>query len=499
MTMEENHTLNDVLSQVENEFGEEYSDFKKGIRIAIREGDFDLLRHIFNRLPNIINEIKLFEDFNVIQFAVVVGIPSVVEFLLGYQPILRIRKDSPLQLAAQYGKTEVALLLINAGADVNFIEECENLNMCVHALFSACEEGYLDMVRMLLQNGADPNSPVAGGETSLYRSVQESFLDITRELLNHGADPNLCIKMEEHRVSALSCAISNGDLKCTQLLLEFGADPSTCEDLLGDAIDENRPDLVKLLLEYGANPNNDKPYGFPLIRCVEQSDHESARLLMEYGADASVAVNSDCESPIRIAALRGDFRMVQLLLKYNMDLNGNLEPRTLLSRPLLTNAEQITRSLLVWGADVDCEDISTETAITEAVQFDRPNFVRLFLNHGCDPNATDEDSVTPLQHACRDASPEVVRLLLESNASIDQLSPIGNALHLALMRSNSENQKKIVQILLDHGVDTYLEREEEDMEQDETRITEAELMVRSHQKRLELAKADAETSSVQFR
>jgi ankyrin repeat protein len=81
-----------------------------------------------------------------------------------------------------------------------------------------------------------------------------------------------------------------------------------------------RPQMVRLLLERGANPNEVfSPTGRTLLqKALEQDDSETARLLVEYGADVSSSgYGPTCQKkpPLSIAIKRKNAPMVQLLLR----------------------------------------------------------------------------------------------------------------------------------------------------------------------------------------
>nr|CAH8855428.1 unnamed protein product [Trichobilharzia regenti] len=68
--------------------------------------------------------------------------------------------------------------------------ECKDANHN-SVLSEACIGGNIDIVQLLLDNGADVNSRGQFGRTPLYRAAFGSHLDIVKILLNHGADPRL--------------------------------------------------------------------------------------------------------------------------------------------------------------------------------------------------------------------------------------------------------------------------------------------------------------------
>jgi ankyrin repeat protein len=61
--------------------------------------------------------------------------------------------STPLFVAARNGFVELADLLIEAGANINFARQDDGIT----PLYIAANNGYKDMVKLLLRNDADPN------------------------------------------------------------------------------------------------------------------------------------------------------------------------------------------------------------------------------------------------------------------------------------------------------------------------------------------------------
>jgi len=93
----------------------------------------------------------------------------------------------PLALAVFFGNAETAAALLDAGADVN-LQSRESMKIA--ALHSAIAVRRVDLVRMLLDRGADPGVRAAGGPTPLHAAAQSGQVDLAGLLLDHGADVN---------------------------------------------------------------------------------------------------------------------------------------------------------------------------------------------------------------------------------------------------------------------------------------------------------------------
>jgi len=85
------------------------------------------------------------------------------------------------------------------------------------ALMSASGTGYTDIVKMLLEAGADPNIISESGTTALMDASYMDNTDIVKMLLEAGADPNL---KNEYGATALDAGASENSAKIIRRYIE---------------------------------------------------------------------------------------------------------------------------------------------------------------------------------------------------------------------------------------------------------------------------------------
>ena len=122
----------------------------------------------------------------------------------------------PMYSAAALGYLEVVQVLLEAGADKNAATQDGET-----ALMAAARDGHLEVVQVLLDAGADKNAAKQNGATALMLAAQNAYLEVVQVLLEAGADKNAAM---QDGATALMIAAQNGHLEVVRVLLEAGAD-----------------------------------------------------------------------------------------------------------------------------------------------------------------------------------------------------------------------------------------------------------------------------------
>jgi ankyrin repeat protein len=152
---------------------------------------------------------------------------------------------SPLSAAASRGQVEVVRFLLDEGAEINLWTRHYGT-----ALIAACSRGRLEVAALLLAREADTRPTGIGWNPLMYAS-SEGHADVVELLLAHGCGE---IDHQAHSfvgISALHAACRKGRAAVVRALLGAGADPRVVDRYgrtpLWDADTRSHEDCVALL------------------------------------------------------------------------------------------------------------------------------------------------------------------------------------------------------------------------------------------------------------
>lgn len=297
-------------------------------------------------------------------------------------------------------------------------------------LNTAAFGGHPELVRMLLENGADISIGDVDNSQPIHCAAISGNVQVAELLLAHGADVN---EADNNGATPLTFATGRGHLEMIRYLVEHGADINAQNreglTFLHIAVWRGRTDIVQALLEQGADPNIGNNQGVtPLFWPNGENCYAIAQLLIENGAriDARNQTNS---TPLHFIAGTGSVRATELLLSHGADINAMSDfGWTPLCMAALSNAE-ITKYLISHGADVNPHKIEPtkeipchvgqDTPLHCAVRSDSVNTVKVLVENGALVNVTNEDGMTPLHMAVRNGNAEMVRFLIKNNAVVN--------------------------------------------------------------------------------
>uniref|UniRef100_A0A9J7Y1F1 Ankyrin 3 n=1 Tax=Cyprinus carpio carpio TaxID=630221 RepID=A0A9J7Y1F1_CYPCA len=336
---------------------------------------------------------------------------------------------TPLHIAAHYGNINVATLLLNRGAAVDFMARND-----ITPLHVAAKRGNGNMVKLLLDRGAKIDAKTKDGLTPLHCGARSGHEQVVEMLLDRGAP---ILSKTKNGLSPLHMATQGDHLNCVQLLLQHNA---PVDDVTNDYLTAlhvaahcGHYKVAKVIVDKKANPNAKALNGFtPLHIACKKNRMKVMELLLKHGASLQAVTESGL-TPIHVAAFMGHENIVKQLTHHGASPNTtNVRGETALHMAARAGQADVVRYLLQNGAKVDIKAKDDQTALHIASRLGKLEIVQQLLQKGALPNAATTSGYTPLHLAAREGHQEIAALLLEQGTSLSAATKKGfTPLHVA--------------------------------------------------------------------
>lgn len=284
-----------------------------------------------------------------------------------------------LILASFHGHEDVVRLLLEAGADANQSSEID-----YSALDAASRMGHLEIVKMLLDAGAfvnvDAVIKVNNTHSPLLLAVHGGHYEVARILIDAGASENHIIFASSGYIktdhTALIEAVDIGHVELVRLLLpnaiyraEKDFPPESGDDLrlaaLNVAVENENEEIVRILVEESRVCDiDDDDYMYyrdtPLILAARRDNETILRTLLGAVDDGRFGVdvcNDHGHSPLFEAASHGRLNNVKLLVEAGASLNlGNTSGETALGKATKNGHLDVVEYLARVGASMEPDE-----------------------------------------------------------------------------------------------------------------------------------------------
>ncbi|XP_067373346.1 ankyrin-3-like isoform X30 [Channa argus] len=336
---------------------------------------------------------------------------------------------TPLHIAAHYGNINVATLLLNRGAAVDFMARND-----ITPLHVAGKRGNSTMVKLLLDRGAKIDAKTKDGLTPLHCGARSGHEKVVEILLDRGAP---ILSKTKNGLSPLHMATQGDHLNCVQLLLQHDV---PVDDVTNDYLTAlhvaahcGHYKVAKLIVDKKANPNAKALNGFtPLHIACKKNRVKVMELLLKHGASIQAATESGL-TPIHVAAFMGHENIVHALTHHGASPNTtNIRGETALHMAARAGQADVVRYLLKNGASVDTKSKDDQTALHISSRLGKVDIVKQLLHCGASANAATTSGYTPLHLAAREGHQDVAAMLLENKASLESSTKKGfTPLHVA--------------------------------------------------------------------
>ena len=445
--------------------------------------------------------------------------PAVCQVLIDAGADIETKDDmgrSPLHWACRSGALAVVKLLVKAGAWVrvtdNFGNTClmcassqghtETVRYLVgledvdlnnkgyyscSALVSAVCENHADVVKVLIDAGADIEGEDDDGRSPLLIASCVANVEIVKMLVKAGAgvrvadnEENTCLILAAHcghtetvrhlvglpevdlghkdrdGFTALHCAADEKHSDVVVVLIDAGADieakDCTGRSPLHVACRSGTLDVVKLLVKAGAGVRvTDNEENTCLIIAAHSGHTETVRYLVGLPqVDVSHKDNDGCTA-LHCAADQNDADAMEVLI----DAGADIEAMDDTGCPLLywachSGVLSVVKLLVKAGAGVRVTDNEGITCLMCASEHGRTETVRYLLGlPEVDVNDSNNSGPTSLHRAVLRKHSDVVKVLIDAGADVEAMNDGRTPLHCACVAGNPE----IVQMLVEAGAD----------------------------------------------
>ncbi|XP_076773111.1 ankyrin-3 isoform X13 [Arvicanthis niloticus] len=336
---------------------------------------------------------------------------------------------TPLHIAAHYGNINVATLLLNRAAAVDFTARND-----ITPLHVASKRGNANMVKLLLDRGAKIDAKTRDGLTPLHCGARSGHEQVVEMLLDRAAP---ILSKTKNGLSPLHMATQGDHLNCVQLLLQHNV---PVDDVTNDYLTAlhvaahcGHYKVAKVLLDKKANPNAKALNGFtPLHIACKKNRVRVMELLLKHGASIQAVTESGL-TPIHVAAFMGHVNIVSQLMHHGASPNTtNVRGETALHMAARSGQAEVVRYLVQDGAQVEAKAKDDQTPLHISARLGKADIVQQLLQQGASPNAATTSGYTPLHLAAREGHEDVAAFLLDHGASLSITTKKGfTPLHVA--------------------------------------------------------------------
>jgi ankyrin repeat protein len=364
---------------------------------------------------------------------------------------------TPILLAAQSGFAELVQLLIGRGADVHstttagwtpvHLSDChaETTRVLMEngadanrvaagctPLYLSASDNQIEVVKVLLSFNLDLEIPYAGdgyerGFTALTIATVEGYTDVVRLLLEAGANVN---HKSDHNTFPLQYAVIFNREDVLRVLMEYHPDLDLVDDDGDTALHcirrSTSPTIAKLLINGGSDPESRNNHGnTPICMAVMSENLDIVKYLIAKKTELNI-IGGKYGGPLHLACYWSNLELVQILVAARANVNlvdpcAGTPLQSACHRPESGDEKGMQESIIRYLINEAMADVKTVGG-----------------PHGCALNA-----------ACGWSTPEMVKLILEKDANIEVKDEMGRAaIHFAAAQIPELFQK-----ILDAGAD----------------------------------------------
>lgn len=435
-----NYEIVEYICENTKEIYDENLQLENAFHLAASNGD-DLLLEYFNERGFNINQVS-----NVgtpLHHAVVNDRSDVIKYLLrmGANMFAKNKGDvNAVELAVEEGRIEIVKEFLTNNYDIN---TCRN-KMKATLLYRAANRNQLDIVKYLIQEGANVNLKDTNGRGPLFAAVLGNSEDVIRFLIGnkcrtHDLDKDDCSLMHaaasvgnfniikllqklnlsvtaksKDTSTPLHYAVENGHVDCVNYLMEqtskIFTQNSRTETLFHMAAKSGSVDLLKLLHKKKFPINDPSNLGTALHYAVINNNYAAVIYLLSIGANVNVKNKSDKQTPIFYAALIPNTSMIKQLLDKGANLSlKNKKGNTVMEEAIIQNKLKAIKCFVTNGHPLNTKNDKGETLLHRAASSNNNvTAIQYLIGNGLSVNEKSSQGFTPLYFAINNNNYNVI-------------------------------------------------------------------------------------------
>ncbi|MGO9201563.1 MAG: ankyrin repeat domain-containing protein [Limisphaerales bacterium] len=352
------------------------------------------------------------------------------------------------------GDKEAVRLFMAAGIDVN-----GTAGDGLTALMVAAMKGNTELVKTLLDRGANPNAAMASGtlkgNTALMLAATQGRVEAASLLLGKGAD----FKAKDDKGLtavdyAMDRAASQGDPSVLKLLRDHGA-PLLTDAALAKMLDKFRRDVrMKAItsMDKGESPDGCRKIISEQLAAFKDQDHFTSDQMLQAQVKAFNAVWDAIGASVQGTVTSMEDQAQQKAKPFKEFLK-ELQADPAVQRELLLAAAGDGKTgvvgwLLAQGANVNVKSEAGFTPLIFTITSEHAATARVLLDAGADVNMKGYKGLTPIILASYKGNAELVKLLLERKADVNAVNDEGQS---AIQAAKAANHADVVVLLKEAG------------------------------------------------
>jgi len=293
------------------------------------------------------------------------------------------------------------------------------------------QKGDLEGVKALIDKDPElANAKDKDGRTPLHWACRGVHLEVVKFLVETGADVNA---EDNNKIVPLHSLATRNNAAAIAILLDNGADIDF-KDYGGNtalhyAAMSDAADAVVILVKAGADLENIEDYGrTPLILCArERGGPKTIKILLDADADVN-AKDKFGATALHLASWRGKKEAVDLLLDAGALISSKgRDARYFFGEAASHGLSRLFDAVVKAGGDPTFNLSDGGTLLHAAAAGGSAEIIEILKGKGLDVNLKDNYGWTPLHYAARDGRVDAVEQLIKMGADIETRSIMGQS------------------------------------------------------------------------